>query len=264
MDSALDIAVHHHWQLTVVHPRGLLTVRTAAELRLVLVKELVGHGRVIVDLDGFHVGRESCVTVFPAVLTQCGGWPAAKLALCRPDLAMSKALAARQVSALVPVYQLRLEAEAAIDVRPMVVRLRVELPCDTRAPASARRLVRQICPKWQVGDGVEDTAEFVVSELVSNAVEHACAGVGLTLERGPLGLRVAVRDASPVGFPGPMERSTDPLGRIRGRGLELVQSLTTAWGVDVQPDGNTVWAEITERSARSVPQQLTVAKSSGD
>src|SRR5206468_11340830 len=65
---------------------------------------------------------------------------------------------------------------------------------------------------------------------ISNAVEHACTGVWLTLERGPHGLRVSVRDGSPVGFPGPVQRSTDPLGRVRGRGLELVENLTTAWG----------------------------------
>ena len=26
-----------------------------------------------------------------------------------------------------------------------------------------------------------------------------------------------------------------------------METLTTAWGVDVQPDGNTVWAEITSK-----------------
>ncbi|MGH3697650.1 MAG: ATP-binding protein [Pseudonocardiaceae bacterium] len=244
MDTGLDIAVARHGQVVVVHPRGLLTVRTAAELREILARELTEHTRVVVDLDGLQVGRESSVAVFPAVMTQCGGWPSAKLALCRPDSAMTQALTARRVSALVPVYHLRLEAEAAIDSRPMLVRVRVELPGDAGAPASARRLVREMCPKWQVDDGLADTAEFVVSELVSNAVEHACTDVGLTLERGPRGLRVAVRDSSPVGFPGPVQRSTDPLGQVRGRGLELVESLTTAWGVDVQPDGNTVWAEI--------------------
>jgi anti-sigma regulatory factor (Ser/Thr protein kinase)/anti-anti-sigma regulatory factor len=244
MDSALDIAVHRHEQVVVVHPRGLLTVRTSAQLRKVLAKELTEHSRVVVDLDGLRVGRESCVAVFPAVLTQCGGWPSAKLALCRPDPAMGDALTARRVPAMVPVYHLRLEAEAAIDSRPSLVRVRLQLPCDIGAAASARRLVREMCPKWQVDEGVKDTAEFVVGELVSNAVEHACTDVWLTLERGPHGLRVSVRDGSPVGFPGPLQRSTDPLGQVRGRGLELVESLTTAWGVDAQPDGNTVWAEI--------------------
>lgn len=244
MDSALDIAVHHHRQVVVVHPRGLLTVRTAAELRPLLAKELFDHGRVVVDLEGFAVGRAPCVTIFPAVLTQCGGWPSAKVALCRPDPGMAQALAARRVSDLVPVYHLLLEAEAAIDRRPPVVRVRTQLPCDTSAPATARALVREMCPLWQI-DELRETAQFVVSELVANAVEHACTDVGLTLERGPHGLRVAVRDASPVGFPGPVQRWTDPLGHERGRGLELVDSLTKAWGIDVQPDGNTVWAEIT-------------------
>ena len=104
MDSALDIAVHRHEQVVVVHPRGLLKVRTAAELRKVLAKELTGHGRVVVDLDGLRVGRESSVTVFPAVLTQCGGWPSAKLALCRVtgtvDLITAPALASRLIEAV--------------------------------------------------------------------------------------------------------------------------------------------------------------------
>jgi anti-sigma regulatory factor (Ser/Thr protein kinase)/anti-anti-sigma regulatory factor len=249
MDSALDIAVYRHGQVVVVHPRGLLTARTAAELRRVLAGELRDHGRVVVDLDGLGVGRPSCVMIFPAVLTQCGGWPFAKVALCRPNQEMAAALAARHVATLVPVYHLRLEAEAEIDRRPVVVRVRVQLPCDAATPATARRLVREMCPLWQVDDGLQETAQFVVGELVANAVEHACTGVGLTLERGPRGLRVAVRDASPVGFPQPVERLTDSQGRVRGRGLELVGSLTTAWGVDVQPDGNTVWAEMTSNDS---------------
>jgi hypothetical protein len=41
VDSALGIAVHGPGQVVVVHPRGLLTVRIAAELRRVLAKELL-------------------------------------------------------------------------------------------------------------------------------------------------------------------------------------------------------------------------------
>ena len=52
MSSAIDIAAYRHGQVVVVHPRGLLTVRTGTELRRVLTKELTGHGRVVVDLDG--------------------------------------------------------------------------------------------------------------------------------------------------------------------------------------------------------------------
>ncbi|MGH3752912.1 MAG: ATP-binding protein [Pseudonocardiaceae bacterium] len=251
MDSELDIAVYRHGQVVVVHPRGLLTIRTAAQLRRALGRELVEHGRVVVDLDGLDLGAASGVMIFPALLIECGGWPAAKLALCRPGPEMAQALAARQVSTLVPVYHLRLEAQAAIDRRPAVVRVRVQLPCDVGTPGAARQLVRELCPLWEVDEGLRDTAQFVAGELVANVVEHACTGVGLTLERGPHGLRVTVRDACPVGSPGPVQRSIDPQGRERGRGLELVESLTTAWGVDVQPDGNTVWAVITSRGRTS-------------
>jgi hypothetical protein len=39
---------------------------------------------------------------------------------------------------------------------------------------------------------------------------------------------------------------TDSLERRGlGLGLELLASLTTTWGIDVEPDGNTTWAEIT-------------------
>lgn len=37
------------------------------------------------------------------------------------------------------VYHLLVEAEAAIDSRPTVVRMRIQLPCDAGAPASARQ-----------------------------------------------------------------------------------------------------------------------------
>lgn len=86
----------------------------------------------------------------------------------------------------------------------------------------------------------------MVSELVAIAVEHPGTATGLTLEQGPRGLRVAVRDGFQTGSPRPEKRSADPLRRGLGLGLEMVGSLATAWGVDVQPDGKTAWAEITK------------------
>lgn len=243
MGAELDVSVREHGQVQVVHPRGALTARTEGELRRVLAGVLTDHGRVVVDLDGFRLGRPSCVAVFPAVLDQCGGWPAARLALCRPDHAMAQALEQRRVSALVPVYPMLLEAEAAIERRPAVVRARARLACDDQALDVARQLVREVSPGWDVDAELQQIAELVVSELVDNAVRHARTAAALTLERGHRGLRIAVRDtASAEGF-GPL-----PLypveGRRVGRGLELVARLTTAWGVEPHPVGKTVWAEI--------------------
>lgn len=250
MSAEFGVTVRGHGQLRVVQPRGALTERTGAELRQVLLKVLVDNGRVVVDLDGFGVVRPSAVTIFPAVLDRCGGWPRVRLVLCRPDQGMAQALAQRRVPALVPVYRLLAEAEEGIEQRPAVVRARTRLVCDDHAPDVARRLVRDTCPMWQVDAELQQIAELVVCELVDNAVKHARTAAALTLERGPRGLRVAVRDtASSAGFSAATDHPPDL--RRQGRGLELVARLTTSWGVEMHPVGKTVWAEIIGALPRS-------------
>lgn len=246
MTSGLDVSVRRHGQVAMVHPRGFLTSDAATELRRILVRQLRDYGRVVVDLDGFQLGPEaSWLEIFPAALAECGGWPVAKVALCRPGKEMAQALAARRVPVFVPVYHLLLEAEGAIDRRPDVLRMQTRLPGDVRAPATARRLVRDVCPLWQVDDELQDTAQVVVSELVGIAVGHVGAAAGLTLERGSGGLRVAIQDADPAGITRVEQRPTGPLNRGLGLGMEILGNLTTAWGVDVAPDGKTAWAEMT-------------------
>lgn len=242
MVMELDVTVRHHGQVAIVHPRGFLTLRTATELRRVLVKELVSHGRVVVDLDGFRLGPQaSWVMIFPTVLAECGGWPAAKIALCRPDAEMTAALAAGGVPAVVPVYPLQLEAKGAIDRRPDVVRMQTGLPHNMHAPASARQLIRDVCPLWQIDHDLQVTAQLVVSELVDVAVGTAGSAAELILERGPQGLQLAVQDASSSR---PEEPVIDPVRK--GLVGELLGNLTTAWGLHVAPGGKTAWAVITD------------------
>ena len=257
MGAGFDVTVREHGQVCVVHPQGTLTERTGIELRRILAEVLLGQGRAVVDLDEFRLVRESCVTVFPAVLDHCGGWPRARMVLCRPDDGMGRALAQRRVSALVPVCRRLPEAEEAIEQRPAVVRARTRLVCDDHAPDLARQLVRDTCPMWQVDAERQQIAELVVNELADNVVRHARTAAALTLERGPRGLRIAVRDAAP---PGGFARSGTPSVRLgptppgqdhgrrgrRGRGLELVARLSTAWGVEMHPVGKTIWAEMAD------------------
>ncbi|HEY2764918.1 MAG TPA: ATP-binding protein [Pseudonocardiaceae bacterium] len=250
MSAGLNVTVRARGKVPVLQPHGMLTERTGTEVRRILAKVLVDHGRAVVDLNGFRVSRASCVTVFPAALDQCGGWPRARLVLYRADEAMARALAQQGVSALIPVCRMLSEAEEAIERRPTVVRARIRLPCDDLALDLARRLVRDTCPNWQVDPEFQQITELVVSELVDNAVRHARTAAALTLERGPRGLRVAVRDtAAWAGFAPP-----GPELRRPGRGLELVVRLTATWGVEMHPVGKTVWAAITEtRQARAEP-----------
>ncbi|MGQ0778763.1 MAG: ATP-binding protein [Pseudonocardiales bacterium] len=243
MGAGIDVSVRAHGQVRVVRPQGVLTERTGAQLCRALATELLNHHRVVVDLAGFGLARASCVTVFPAALDQCGGWPRVRLVLCRPDQRMAQALEQRRVSALVPVYQLLLEAEEAIERRPALVRTRIQLGCDDRAPDVAGRLVRDTCTMWQVDAESQQIAKLVVSELVDNVVRHAHTAAVLTLEQGDRGLRIAVRDGAPGGLlSGPSQGNTG--ARRPGRGLELVARLATSWGIEMHPVGKTVWAQI--------------------
>lgn len=245
MGAEFGVTVRGHGQARVVRPQGRLSERTGVELSRILVRIMLDHRRVVVDLDELRVVRASGVTIFPAVLDRCGGWPRVRLVLCRPDQAMAQALAERRVPTLVPVCRLLSEADEAFELRPSVVRARTRLACDDHAPDVARRLVRDTCPMWHVDAELQQIAELVVSELVDNAVRHARTTAALTLERGPRGLRIAVRDtASSAAFWAAADQPPDL--RRQGRGLELVARLTTSWGVEMHPAGKTVWAEITE------------------
>lgn len=269
MHSDLDLRLREDGQVSVVRPRGTLTTHTAPLLRRTLVKGLLGLGRVVVELDVFRLGRASCVKVFPAVLDHCGGWPRARLTLCRPDEDMAQALRTHEVPAFVPVRHDFLDSVAAFEYRPPKVRVRTRLACDHRAPGIARRIVRESCPTWQVGRDRQGLLELLASELVSNAVSHARTASTLTLERGPDVLRVAVRDNAPAGeldrLSRPERRSSpgqsspeqsspeqsspeqsSPGTTSLGRGLAMVEALSSRWGLTAHSVGKTVWAEVGE------------------
>ena len=105
------------------------------------------------------------------------------------------------------------------------------LPPSPDAPATARRLVALLLRQWQLAD--EDAREstlLVVSELVTNAVQHApdVAPVEVCLELHPAELVVAVVDPSPVV---PRQRPAGPHDES-GRGLSIVEAVARRWGVE--------------------------------
>jgi anti-sigma regulatory factor (Ser/Thr protein kinase) len=122
------------------------------------------------------------------------------------------------------------------------------------ATPCARLHARNIAVEWGLGE-LADTVEFVVSELVTNAVqasvdhdgprysaEHGLACVHLRLSTDGLAVLVEVWDENTMlpdpGQPGPDDES--------GRGLMLVDALTERWGWDLPPSGRgkVVWALI--------------------
>jgi anti-sigma regulatory factor (Ser/Thr protein kinase) len=98
----------------------------------------------------------------------------------------------------------------------------------------------------QIGAGPDGV--LVVSELVTNAVQHGSGPVHVRIVDGA-SVRIEVTDARPVER---LEaRDPDP-DDPRGRGLFLVEALADAWGVADAPNGGkVVWAEFGARGAEA-------------
>ncbi|MEV7425336.1 MULTISPECIES: ATP-binding SpoIIE family protein phosphatase [unclassified Streptomyces] len=113
-----------------------------------------------------------------------------------------------------------------------------ELALDPEEVGRARRLVRRQLLDWGL-PGAVDSAQLMVSELVTNAVNHARSHpVGLRLVRTDA-LLCEVRDDEPAPAAlldaGPDDES--------GRGLRVVSSLAREWGTSSSAHGKTVWFE---------------------
>ena len=117
----------------------------------------------------------------------------------------------------------------------------------TAVPASvgaARQAVRTWFQSRDCGDDAADTAALLVTELVSNAVVHANGpSLWLTLDETTDDvLHVAVRDGS-VDIPRHSPQMPD-VHRKGGRGLSMVDALSTSWGWEPLRAGKRVWFEL--------------------
>ena len=143
------------------------------------------------------------------------------------------------------VAMLAVAAAPAAAVR----RATVQLSGDATAPGDARRFLRETLTAWKVEEECRDVAELCVSELVTNAVIHTGTLTELTAQLDEEFLTVLVRDGGGSGTVrrAPVEDADDPLD-VSGRGLMLVDALTSAWAAEHGADGTTVWFEL-ERPA---------------
>jgi anti-sigma regulatory factor (Ser/Thr protein kinase) len=100
--------------------------------------------------------------------------------------------------------------------------------------------------------GLISDAELVVSELVTNAVRAGSSRISVRLTVDDDGLQVAVRDDAP-GRPNPRAATVHDRD---GRGLSIVEALSSAWGVTEAAPHKSVWARLTLPVA---PADLAVA-----
>lgn len=114
----------------------------------------------------------------------------------------------------------------------------LELPATPASVPAGRRLVRSVLLDWGYDD-VVDTAELLVSELVTNGIKHAQSYVHITVHANHV-LRITVTDSRPDLLPVPLDRMGD-LESDGGRGLALVATLSDDWGVHRDQQSKSIW-----------------------
>lgn len=125
----------------------------------------------------------------------------------------------------------------------VTARAELLLPTERSSAAAARRFAeRSGCREH--GLDMLDDALLLISELVTNSVLHGVPPVVLAIECDGAGLHVRVRDGGPTM---PTPRTADPAAES-GRGMSLVDLLSSTWGVEPVADahgpGKEVWFEL--------------------
>ena len=104
-----------------------------------------------------------------------------------------------------------------------------------------------------VADEAREDAMLVLSELVSNAVKHAAP-----LPSGEIAVRWSVQadvlhiEITDGGASTRPTVATAALSSLGGRGLDIVRTVSTQWGVTEGAGSVTVWAEVPRTPAAPV------------
>jgi serine phosphatase RsbU (regulator of sigma subunit)/anti-sigma regulatory factor (Ser/Thr protein kinase) len=136
---------------------------------------------------------------------------------------------------------------ALLLVRTRPTRIRkaaLDLDPDPMAARAARRFVTSTLREWEL-EPLTDDVLSVVTELVTNATQHAATTSTLALRSHPGRLMVEVADCDGrIPRPAVTQHMDE-----RHRGLLIVAQLSRRWGVRPTERGKIVWAEMSEREA---------------
>jgi anti-sigma regulatory factor (Ser/Thr protein kinase) len=110
---------------------------------------------------------------------------------------------------------------------------------DLRSVGDARRFLREVMAGWDTDD-YDMTGAQVLTELATNAALHARSDYTVHLRLEPDSLLVEVTDSS-AAWPQQRHYGSDA---TTGRGIAMVEALSTTWGVQASPTGKTVWCRV--------------------
>lgn len=114
--------------------------------------------------------------------------------------------------------------------------LATDLPAEAASVPEGRAFLHKALTSWNCTANADD-ALLLLSETLTNAVQHAEGPLGVHLHRTVTDLTVEVSDRSPQ-LPQPRLAAED---EESGRGLILVRTLADDWGVRPTDQGKTTW-----------------------
>jgi len=125
-----------------------------------------------------------------------------------------------------------------------------DLPHRPEAARTARRLTRVALRGWGIDDRTSDTVQLAVSELVTNAIEHARPPLTLklTCPGDTADMHVEVEDGGPAAEPDAGADSRQP--DEHGRGLQIIGCLATGHGTRTTDEHAVHWADLPQSLAR--------------
>jgi anti-sigma regulatory factor (Ser/Thr protein kinase) len=124
------------------------------------------------------------------------------------------------------------------------VDLDLALTADCRQVAEARHRMSRHLDARGIDGEVADNAILLVSELVTNAILHGEAPVAVRVQIPDDHLHVEVHDADSEATVLVPRAALLPQERLGGRGLRLVDTLASRWGLAAYERGKCIWFEI--------------------
>jgi anti-anti-sigma regulatory factor len=227
--------------VTTVRLAGDLNVATATTVRAAIGKAAAEcPPAVLVDLSDVCQADVVRLNVLAAATHQAQQAWGVPVLLYAPTPRIRMGLGAFRT--FVSVHENRWEAlTAAREQVPPWIRERLS-PVPTAA-AAARAVLDEACLIWKLRP-LRESARLIASELAANATLHAATAFELTAGYTGRYLRIAVQDGSntmPDIDDMPALTAAVPPPEA-GRGLRLVEALSSYWGVTRIPGGKIVWA----------------------
>lgn len=234
----------------VLRVGGSVRSSDAPRLSEALTKAMVENPSCVVcEMSELTWLDPTCVAIWVGAQWS-GPWPGPVVWLVGAHDQPAAALRATGTALFIALADSVEAAFAQMPTEPPARRERLILAPVPIAARRARRFTTEVLGLWALSELTGD-ATLIVSELVTNGMEHAGSDLELRLEHRPDLLHIAVRDRGSSSTRPPSgdvaAHAVDSGAGIpeRGRGLEIVRMLALASGRTRAPAGGSVsWATL--------------------